>query len=170
MVVQLVGDRLEFRLTGSDRDYVISTGSLFRAGSWSHLAVTFGTGGMELWVNGQLVGANAFTGGLANNTSAMLIGAGSTLTTTVSYQAKSSNGILGAIGSVCGPYNPFVTYVPIYTTTETYSAFFDGKIDEVAIYNQRLTATQISQMMQRTPNGVTPPPTADDLLLLAAAE
>ncbi len=170
MAIQLVGDRLEFRMTGTDRDYVVSTGSLFRACSWSHLAVTFGTGGMELWVNGQRVGTNAFAGGLANNTAAALVGASTTLTTTVAYQAKSSTGILGAIGSVCGPFNPFVTYVPVYTTTQTYTNFFDGKIDELAVYDQRLTATQIRQLMQRTPSGVTPLPTADDLLLLAAAE
>ena len=42
--------------------------------TWQHLAFTFGVDGMKLYIDGVLVGENAYTGGMENNTQPIVIG------------------------------------------------------------------------------------------------
>jgi hypothetical protein len=58
-----------------------SAGSAFRvqsvevsAGAWHHVVMTFGPGGLRLYVDGALAESNAYTGGLAMNTQPLAIG------------------------------------------------------------------------------------------------
>src|SRR4029077_6630443 len=59
-----------FILTGPNQRYGISVPNILRTNEWFHIALVTGSGGMKLFVNGLLVGTNAYTGSfasLANN-------------------------------------------------------------------------------------------------------
>ncbi|MBG0807962.1 hypothetical protein IY145_00770 [Methylosinus sp. H3A] len=74
LTISLVGQHLEVKLDGDDGAHVIDTLNVVSAGSWNHLAFTFGQGGMKLYVNGVLVGEDSYTGGVAGNREAIVIG------------------------------------------------------------------------------------------------
>jgi len=63
---------------GVDEHYVTS-GVL--GGGWYHVAFTFGSGGMKLYINSELVDTNAYTGGIENNTWKISLGAGTEIGT-----------------------------------------------------------------------------------------
>jgi Ca2+-binding RTX toxin-like protein len=111
--------------------------NLLRSNTWYQLSFTFGGGGMKLYVDGVLVGSNAYTGGLAGNRQPIVIGGSN-------EQNSDNSGRLSRL-----------------RITEP----FDGRIDEVAFYGQALTAEQIAQTRQRSALGVVAPEDQADTLL-----
>ncbi|HET6519253.1 MAG TPA: LamG-like jellyroll fold domain-containing protein [Geminicoccaceae bacterium] len=88
-----------------------------QAGQDVHVALTFGALGMHLYVNGIEVASNAYTGG------------------TGATSGGSGNFERLVIGALNGS--------SASGTTNAVSSFFDGRIDEVNIYDRALTAGEI---------------------------
>ena len=63
--VYLEGGRLKARLQSASASYYISADRTVGPNSWHRVALTFGSGGMRLYLNGVEVGSNAYTGGIA---------------------------------------------------------------------------------------------------------
>jgi hypothetical protein len=113
-----------------------SFNNLVKSNTWYQVTFTFGNGGMKLYLDGVLVGANAYNGGLTGNREAIVIG-GSNETN------RDTSGNLSKL-----------------KITEP----FDGFIDEVAFYGQALSAQQIAQTRQRGALGVVAPEDQADTL------
>ena len=67
VVVQTEKDKnsLNYRIwEGKRRDHKIQARKMLRKGVWHHVAAVFGRSGMALYLDGQLIGTNAFEGGL----------------------------------------------------------------------------------------------------------
>jgi hypothetical protein len=108
--------------------HTIMTGPLISAQTaWYNLAFSFGSGGMQLYLNGVLVGQNSYTGGLALNHDDITLGGS---------DASNKPGTTAKVG-----------------TTNYYS----GLIDEVGIYNTQLPAPQVQNVMQKGANGANNP-------------
>jgi len=58
---------LEENIDGDNGTVFSIDGGLVSADEWHHVAFTFGSGGMQLYLDGALVGTNAYTGGLGDN-------------------------------------------------------------------------------------------------------
>jgi Ca2+-binding RTX toxin-like protein len=68
--------RVEVRLQSTDKSVWIKSQSVLVAGQEYHVAITFGSGGLKLFLDGQLVASNIqFQQGIATNTSDLAIGA-----------------------------------------------------------------------------------------------
>lgn len=105
---------VEVRLQSTTQSNFVESNNTLSNDEWHHVAFTFGSAGMKLYVDGVLADTNSFTGGISGNVEPIAIGAG----TTVSSQ-----------GSVA-PTN----------------AFFDGELDEIAIFDSELNSSDISQL------------------------
>jgi len=116
--VRLFGGTLSVRLQDTQQDYFIQTGNLVSANTWYHLAVSFGDEGMKLYLNGELVGTNPFTGGIETNPEPLVIGGGIN-------RNSDRSGDLSRL-QVNSP--------------------FDGRIDEFAIYGEALSADAIARL------------------------
>lgn len=114
------------RLQSTNKSYYIRTKKLIHKHTWYHLAFTFGEAGMKLYLNGQLVGENQFTGGLIGNKEPIVIG-GSIRTN------RNDSGNLSKL-KISQP--------------------FDGHIDEVAFFGEALSTEQIQQLLKNGPLGV----------------
>ncbi len=120
LTIGLNGEDLVVTLGGN----TIQTGPLISAQTaWYNLSFSFGSGGMQLYLNGVLVGQNAYTGGLTLNQDDIVLG-GSDATTPLGVTNTSQLSITTA---------------------------FDGLIDGVAIYNFALSAPQVQNVMQAGP-------------------
>ena len=117
--IRLDWQRLDVRLQSTGQSHTIRTGQLVQADTWYHLAFTFGADGMQLYLNGALVGTNGFTGGLAGNREAIVIGA--------SNHTNRNGGTDPA--------------------SQTIVNAFDGRIDEVALFGRALDRQQIASLM-----------------------
>jgi hypothetical protein len=115
--ISLVNGRIEVRLQSEGKSYYICTDRLVHKGTWYHLAFSFGPEGMKLYLDGELVGVNAYTGGLAGNREPIVIGG-------TNWVNRNDGGDLGK---------------------QKISYPFNGHIDEVAIFGQALTVDQIQQ-------------------------
>ena len=93
------------------------------ANTWYSVTFSFGAGGMALYLNGNLVGTNAFMGGLAMNQDPVVLGASN---------ASTPTGRANPAGQVIT--NPF-----------------DGLLDDVAFYGQSLDQTQAQGMIVNGP-------------------
>jgi len=111
--------------------------NLVRSNTWYQLTFTFGTGGMKLYVDGVLVGTNAYTGGLTGNHEPIVIG--------------------GSNGNHRGASDDL--------SRLRITAPFDGQIDEVAFYGVALAPEQIAQARARGALGVVAPQDAADVLV-----
>ena len=71
----LEDDQLVARFQGTDASYVLKTdpGSI-AANAETHVAMTFGDGGVKLYVDGNLAGANGFNGTLIENQEPIVLG------------------------------------------------------------------------------------------------
>jgi hypothetical protein len=124
--IGLDGSRLEVRLQSIDDSFYIRTGKLIRQDTWHHLAFTFGAAGMQLYLDGEFVGENRFTGGLTANTEPIVIGA------SLMWNDRDP-----------GDLSKLTIKQP-----------FDGRIDEVAIFGQALDGDQVRQLISRGPQRV----------------
>jgi Ca2+-binding RTX toxin-like protein len=125
---------LEVKLESSRETYTLTTDCtkferLISSNKWYQVTVTFGFNGMQLFVDGVLVASNNYTGGIANNTSAIVIG-GSNGTN------RDTSGNLAKL-RITNPFN--------------------GLIDEVAIFEGQFGPEGIAQTRQRGAMGVVGP-------------
>ncbi|NQU59288.1 MAG: hypothetical protein HQ513_18820, partial [Rhodospirillales bacterium] len=67
---------VKIRLQSSEDSYWVDGGNL-SDNDWSSVTFNWGEGGMELYVDGQLVDTNSYTGGIENNSEPLVIGANS---------------------------------------------------------------------------------------------
>ncbi|NQV84683.1 MAG: hypothetical protein HQ494_12790, partial [Rhodospirillales bacterium] len=65
---------VKIRLQSGEDSFWVDGGSL-SDNTWHQITFNFGEGGMELYVDGELVDTNDYTGGIENNTEPMVIGA-----------------------------------------------------------------------------------------------
>jgi len=68
-------DRLHVRLQSTTDSYEMTSTNAIQADQWYMLAVTFGSSGMSMYLDGGLEDTNSYTGGLAGNTEPMVFGA-----------------------------------------------------------------------------------------------
>jgi VCBS repeat-containing protein len=122
-------------------DYFLnSSAGSFTASTWHHVAVTFGSNGMELYLDGVSVDTNSYTGGLGTSSG----GSGNEEPIAIGASTRTSGD-----GSVT-PLNDF----------------FTGSIDEVAIFGQSLTADQIQNIYSSAVQNYS---IAEDVTLIVAA-
>ncbi|WP_210349575.1 LamG-like jellyroll fold domain-containing protein [Bradyrhizobium agreste] len=132
--IGLDGDQLVVTMAGTDghggcNTYTVCSDQEVRAGQWHHVAFTFGDSGMSLYLDGKLVGENAYTGGLTQNREAIVMGGSNS-------SNRDTSGDLSRL-----------------RITDS----FDGHIDEVAFYGQSLNATQIADLITKGANGANDP-------------
>lgn len=122
LAIALDKDRIHVKLESATADNKIEVGGL-ACDTWYLLTLTFGPAGMKLYVNDQVAGSNAYTGGMVNNTEPVVLGA-------LQNSRK-------------------VTDVP-YLTNGLYSAgltnFFSGRLDEVAFFDRALSAAEVARL------------------------
>jgi hypothetical protein len=124
--IALDGQRLEVRLQSGSESFFIRTDKLVQKDEWHHIAFTFGSTGMKLYLDGVLVGERNYTGGLGGNREAIVMGGSN-------RENKDDSG---------DPSRLRITQS------------FDGRIDEVAIFGEALEANQIQQLISNGPLGV----------------
>ena len=116
----LPSGQLEARLQSTTTTYSLTSTGTVTAGIWHHVALTFGSNGMVLYLDGQEVATDSYTGGLGTtsggigNFEPVAIGASTTL---------SGNLVVTPLAD-----------------------FFDGLIDEVAIFGSQLNADAIQDL------------------------
>jgi Ca2+-binding RTX toxin-like protein len=128
---------LKVKLESATQTYTINASNVLSSNTWYQLTFTFGPAGMKLYLNGVLVGANAYTGGLLGNTQPIVIGASS-------ERNKYAGSDLGRL--------------------QVRDAF-DGNIDEVAFYGTALSAAEIAQTRQKGAMAVVAPEDVNDVLV-----
>ena len=111
---------IQVRLQSTTADIFIESSSPVTAGQWHHVAFSFGSNGMELYVDGTLADVNGYTGGLA---------------TTSGGSGNIESIVLGASNHFSSP-----------GTTDNLTRFFQGSIDEVSITGNQLDAEQIQNI------------------------
>ncbi|MGD1944577.1 MAG: PKD domain-containing protein [Leptolyngbyaceae cyanobacterium] len=119
--IKLQGDVIWVRLQDTQQSYSIRARDLLETDTWYHLAVSFGDGGMKLYLNGELVGENAYTGGLQGNEEPLVIG-----------------------GSITRNQNDSGDLSQLFVDQP-----FDGRIDEFAIYGEALTPEVIQTLFNQ---------------------
>ena len=73
--IRINNDRIEARIQTGDESYRTITSSMtVSSNTWHHVAVNFGSGGFELYVDGQLQGTDSTTESLSTNTAPIEIG------------------------------------------------------------------------------------------------
>ncbi|MEQ8246256.1 MAG: VCBS domain-containing protein, partial [Alphaproteobacteria bacterium] len=77
--IELDGSKVRVRLQEDDRShYVESNSGAAQEGQWMQIAFTWGAAGMALYINGQEVDTDSYTGGIANNEEPIVLGASQT--------------------------------------------------------------------------------------------
>ena len=111
---------LHVRLQTVNGDNYIHTDVDVTADEWHQVTFNFGPDGMELYVDGALAGTNDYTGGLGTSSG----GSGNT-----------EPAVIGAGSWRSGD-----------GTADNLQSFFEGRIDEVAIYDAPLSGDQVSDL------------------------
>ena len=107
---------IHIRLQSVSGSFTVETAGPITAGEWHHMAFSFGSGGMALYVDGEIADTDVYTGGLGSSSG----GAGN-------YEPIAIGAATSSSGN--GRINPLNNY-------------FAGYIDEVAILGSQLTAGQ----------------------------
>jgi Ca2+-binding RTX toxin-like protein len=124
-------------IVGDDPD-----GPTIQAGVPAQMVFNFGAQGMELYLNGQLVGTHPHTGGLTGNSEALVLGA--------------ENGT-NESGTPIDEPGDLVR-------------FFDGVIDEFVIYDQALSQADVQQLFEAGQRGLDLVGTSDDDRLIGGLD
>ncbi|MFK8030204.1 MAG: LamG-like jellyroll fold domain-containing protein, partial [Gammaproteobacteria bacterium] len=116
---------IEVRFQSSTTDYVVSTNiaSLsITEDVWNHFAFSFGGDGLKLYLNGQLVDTDSYTGGM--HTTSGGTGNSETLVIGASNRASTSG------------------------TTDSLSDFYSGQIDEFALLSTQLSDADVLRLFE----------------------
>ena len=103
--------RLVIDMESTSGTYTISTDKIIQDDTSYQLTFSWGSDGMKAYINGELVGSNAYTGGIEGNNEPWVFGVN---------QAHSGDGV-----------------------ANTLYDYFDGKMDDIAIYDEQLTPAQV---------------------------
>ena len=121
VLVQLTSSgTINMRLQSTSTVYSIESSNTVAAGQWHHIAVSFGSNGMELYVDGVIADVNGYTGGLGTT----------------------SGGTGNTESFVIGASNQWGTS----GTLDDLQRFFQGSIDEVSIVASQLNGEQIQNI------------------------
>ena len=120
LTIYNASSRVRVRLQSTGSDYTLQSSTYLQNNTWYHMALTFGSGGMKLYVNGSVEDTDSYTGGLGTTSG----GVGN-------YEPLA----IGA--STWGSGNEVISPLSYY---------FDGVIDDVRIYNRALSSSEISDM------------------------
>jgi len=104
------------RLQSTSNNYYVQSGPV-SAGQWYHVAFTFGTGGMKLYLNGDLVDGDSYTGGMGTSSG----GSGNREPIAIGVSTDDSDDL----------------------SVTPYRYAYRGLIDEVAIFGRVLTLAEI---------------------------
>jgi len=115
-----VDGRVQARFQDTANDHLATSDPFIQLDTWYHVALTFGTGGMHLFINGQEVDSNAYAGGMGTTSG------GTGNIEPIALGASSAN-------SVSPTGAPLMDY-------------FSGLIDEVVIFDQALDPTVIDEL------------------------
>uniref|UniRef100_UPI0011774F71 DNRLRE domain-containing protein n=1 Tax=Calothrix rhizosoleniae TaxID=888997 RepID=UPI0011774F71 len=118
LTVNLDDEQLTVRLQSINSNYTVET--FVNSGQEYDVAIAFGSRGLELWLDGNLVDINTYTGGLGNNS-----GGGGNYEPIVLGASQSWSSDLTA--------NNLIDY-------------FTGTLKDVRLYDQQLSGTEISQL------------------------
>ncbi len=114
---------LSVRLQSTDESVTV-TGGFAEAGEFNHVVVNFGEEtGLQLFVNGDLVGEDGFTGGIGSNM---------------------EDFVFGASGKALG-----------FTPDSGLTDFFDGVLDEFALFDEALSAGEVALLFETGLEGET---------------
>ena len=105
--------QLEVRIQSENESFYVEGGNV-SSGDWHQMTVSFGSDGFNLYVDGQQVDHNDYTGGLAGNENPWAVGANAWAT-----GDNNSQGLRD---------------------------FFEGQMDDLAIYDQQLSGEQIQSL------------------------
>ena len=128
--IQISSEDIEVRLQSVNSSFEVeSTGNLIHSDTWHHVVFTWGTGGMKLFLDGTLVDSDGYGGGLDTSSGG-----------TGNFEPIAIGATTTGSGNL---------------TTNTAANFFDGEIDEVAVFGTQLTASQVEDLYAtREPGGV----------------
>jgi hypothetical protein len=131
--LSIEGCDLVLRLQGKDASYFVRTdANAVRSNTWYHVAASFGSEGMALYLNGVLVGSNTYAGGMQGNREALVIGG----------SVKTHDGSSADLAKL--------------KVTES----FDGYIDEVAFFGAQLSAEELRRVREAGPTALAMPATS----------
>ena len=116
MTIRQIDDGIEVRLQSGSQSYTVSVGNGVECGEWNHVAFSFGDEGMKLFLNGELVDSDSYTGGLQGNYEPLVLGANAWNT---GNQSASDSDL---------------------------SQHFDGKMDDVAFFDGQLSSAQVQAL------------------------
>lgn len=119
LTIYLNGSRLETQLQSSTASYSVSQSGL-QTGAWYHAVFTWGPGGMELFLDGAPADSEDYTGGLGAGSG----GIGN-------YEPIALGGNTSRSGD--GAVTPIQDH-------------FDGRIDDVRLFDTRLNASQAAEI------------------------
>jgi len=116
----MVTGQIEVRFQSATQDYFVRTAGAVAADVWHHVAFTFGSGGMELYVDGVLEDTDAYTGGT------------------------------GATSGGIGNFEPIAIGASTWTsgngTVIPLVKYFEGSIDETALFDSALSAIDVADL------------------------
>jgi hypothetical protein len=105
--------------------YMLSGNNSVIAGQWHHVAITFGSSGMVMYLDGVQVATNAYTGGIGNGDNEPI-----TIGASQRYAGTEGQAIPGEL-----------------------DRFFDGQIAEVALYDTVLSTADLAVLADAGING-----------------
>lgn len=126
-IFQESNDKISVRLQSNTTSYTIYSTALVNEDAWNHVSFVFGTGGMELYLNGVLQGTNPYEGGLGPTSG----GTGNFEPIVLGGNSWQSNNLLAT---------------PVKN-------FFPGKIDEVGLLSERWDSSVIADLYSDTGPG-----------------
>lgn len=133
--VYLEGSTLKVRFQSTSQSYTIMSPSGLSADTWYHGVFTFGNDGMRLYLDGVEADNDAYTGGMATTS--------------------------GGTGN----YEPMIfgagTWSSGNLTKSSLNQHYEGKLDQVALFDEQLSASLVQAMYQseasnEEPEGETP--------------
>ncbi len=124
LTIYLQGRQLKVRMQSTSTSYDLKSSVNIVKGRWYHVALVFGPGGMELYVNGKLNKTHSYTGGLGVNP----VGVGN-------YEPM----VIGSVSWMSGDR----VATPVHD-------HFHGRIDEVAILSNRLDSATVADIYNQT--------------------
>ncbi len=118
--VGVTGGIVDVRLQSAAQSFELFSTSTIAADVWQNVVFNFGPGGMQLYLNGQLEASDSYAGGLGNTSG----GAGNFEPWALAaHSGFSDPGVVTPLGQ-----------------------FFEGQIDEVALFNATLSTTQVQNL------------------------
>jgi hypothetical protein len=120
LTVYLNGDDLVVRLQSASQSHYITASNVVTAGDWHQMSFSFGDDGMNLYLDGTLVGTNDYSGGIDGNNEPWAIGASAQTTS-----AGSNSGLTDYFGGEIAEVALFDTQL----TTDQISQLHDEGLD-----------------------------------------